>query len=273
MMEREKVRLSGVAETTLATLYGKALASRSADPVLVDRQAQDAVGRLDYDFSRLGVSRSTALGIALRSSYLDRWTREALSHHPDATVLHLGCGLDGRSQRVEPPPAVHWYDIDYPEVIELRRRLYPGRPGYHTVGGSVTEPQWLAHLPADRPGVVVAEGLVQYLTEAEVVSLLAAIVDRFPGGVIIFDAWSSLAMRLSRRRKVFRATGTGVGGWGIDDPLVIQSLVPGLRFDKQQTFLDMPEMVRFDWPTRLMVALTKRFPAAYNSGRLVRYSF
>ncbi|QKW38415.1 class I SAM-dependent methyltransferase [Actinomadura sp. NAK00032] len=273
MIEREKVRLSGVAETTLATLYGKAVASRAADPVLVDLDAEGAVERLDYDFARLGVSRDSALAIALRSAYFDRWTREALSDHPDATVLHLGCGLDCRARRVDPPPGVRWYDVDRPEVIELRRRLYGEHPGHHTIGGSVTDPRWLARVPADRPGVVVAEGMVQYLTEAEGVDLFTRIVERFPRGVVMFDACSSLAMRLGRHRKALRATGARPGGWGIDDPATVESLVPGLRLGKQQAFLGVPEMARFGWQTRLAVALTKHFPAAQKTGRLVRYDF
>ena len=44
-----------------------------------------------------------------------------LADHPDATVLHVGCGMDSRVFRVDPPATVQWFDVDYPDVIELRR--------------------------------------------------------------------------------------------------------------------------------------------------------
>ena len=134
-MDREKITLSGAQETLLATLYGRAVDSRSPDSVLHDHAAREAVERVAYDFGRTGMTDTTAVGIALRAKQLDDWTVEFLAEHQKATVLHLACGLDTRVQRLDPPPSVRWLDVDYPEVIELRRRLLPEPSGhYETVG-------------------------------------------------------------------------------------------------------------------------------------------
>jgi O-methyltransferase involved in polyketide biosynthesis len=53
-MEPEKITLTGAPETMLATLYGKALDSRSPRSILRDHQAERAVRRIDYDFRRSG---------------------------------------------------------------------------------------------------------------------------------------------------------------------------------------------------------------------------
>jgi len=42
-------------------------------------------------------------------------------------MLHLGCGIDSRVYRFDPPVSVRWFDVDYPEVFELRKCLYPER--------------------------------------------------------------------------------------------------------------------------------------------------
>ncbi|MEU8635469.1 class I SAM-dependent methyltransferase [Amycolatopsis sp. NPDC048633] len=42
-------------------------------------------------------------------------------------MLHLGCGLDARVYRIDPPATVGWYDLDYPGIIELRQRFLPPR--------------------------------------------------------------------------------------------------------------------------------------------------
>lgn len=100
------IELHGAAETLLATLYGRAIDARSPHPVLGDRTAAEVLEKIDYDFRRLGLAHSSAIGVALRARYLDRWTRDFLAEHPGATVLHLGCGLDSRVQRIDPGPGV-----------------------------------------------------------------------------------------------------------------------------------------------------------------------
>jgi O-methyltransferase involved in polyketide biosynthesis len=55
--------------------------------------------------------------------------REFMARHPNAVVAHLGCGLDTRFERVD-DGRVTWYDLDLPEVMDLRRRLIEARdPG------------------------------------------------------------------------------------------------------------------------------------------------
>ena len=50
--------------------------------------------------------------MTLRAKQLDDWCTDFLQRHPDAVVLHLGCGLDGRVFRLDPPPSVLWFDVD-----------------------------------------------------------------------------------------------------------------------------------------------------------------
>ena len=150
-MELEKVRLAGAQETTLATLYGKAMESRRPDSILNDREADKALRKIDYDFSRLRVRRSDHLSLAVRAKAYDGWAQQFLDTHPECTVLHLGCGLDTRVYRVDPPPSVRWYDIDLPDVIELRQRLFPPRDGAQPLAASLTDPRLLESISGDTP--------------------------------------------------------------------------------------------------------------------------
>ena len=103
--------------------------------------------------------------MVLRASRLDAWVHGFLAKHPDATVLSLGCGLDSCAFRLDVPDTVQWYDVDYQDVVELRRCLYPQRVNYHLIGSSVTEPGWLDEVPVTGgPVLVVAEGPLMYLT-------------------------------------------------------------------------------------------------------------
>ncbi len=272
----ERVQLTKEQETLLATLHGRALDSRSPDPILRDRAAETAVARIDYDFSKLKMSAIDAFGVAVRAKYLDRVAADDLEKFPGASVLHLGCGLDTRVLRLDPPNRVRWYDVDYPEVIELRRRVYHDhaeREGYRMIGASVTEPGWLDEIPADRPAVVVAEGLVQYLKKDDLVALLGWMTDRFPAGRVGFDAWNTLAARLGRFQRQLRAIGAKVAGWGIDDPRELARLVPRLEFDAATNFTSVPELTRLPGPYRVMLGLMHRFPAVRDMGRVLHYRF
>jgi methyltransferase (TIGR00027 family) len=228
------VRWGSVEWTNLVTLYLRAHESRSRRPILGDHAAAEAVDRIDYDFKRIrriSLPASNQYLVALRAKQLDDWAADFLARHPDAVVLHLGCGLDGRAFRLAPPPSVLWFDIDQPVVIELRRRLYDDTDRYRMIGSSVTDPEWLDQIPTGRPTLVVAEGLLMYLQETDVRQLLERLTDRFDSGEMLFDTLSPLAPRLS---KVFTK---GITKWGIRDARDLQTWNPRLRFLEQTSIL------------------------------------
>lgn len=68
------------------------------------------------------VDEEDRVGIVLRTREFDRYARDFLTRHPVAVVVHIGCGLDCRFERVD-NGTVAWYDLDLPEVIALRRKL------------------------------------------------------------------------------------------------------------------------------------------------------
>jgi O-methyltransferase involved in polyketide biosynthesis len=177
-VQTEKVHFTKEKETMLVTLYGRALDSQSKDPILRDMIAEKAIERIDYDFKSLNVKWNDILAIAARAKVFDVWTMDYLAEEPNAAVLHLGCGLDSRVFRIDPPPSVFWFDVDYPETIELRQHLFPEGAGYHMVASSVTELDWLDQVPGDRPALVLAEGLMYYLTEEQIKALFARVVER-----------------------------------------------------------------------------------------------
>ncbi|RPV53942.1 class I SAM-dependent methyltransferase [Pseudomonas aeruginosa] len=128
-MPGHRITLTGEKQTLLITLYAKALDSRLDDSILHDRFAEEAVRQIDFDFSRVALGKGNERALAMRSHYFDQACREFLGRHPEGQVLNLGCGLDSRIYRVDPPAELPWFDLDYPEVMDLRERLYPPRAG------------------------------------------------------------------------------------------------------------------------------------------------
>ena len=259
-------------ETLLITLYARALESRSREPILRDELAEDLVRRLDYDFAKLKITQDDIVTAAVRAFELDRWTGAFLASNPVATVLHLGCGLDSRVFRVKPASGVTWFDLDLPDVIELRRRLYPEREGYRMITSSVTEPDWLRDVPLDRPVWVVAEGLLMYLDPQRVTELLARLTARCSSGELAFDAFNSLGVRLARRHHGLEVAQASIT-WGIDDPHEIERQVPGLQFVTEFAFTDSPAMRKLPGWQRAALRLTNRITTIRRVHRLLRYQF
>jgi O-methyltransferase involved in polyketide biosynthesis len=274
-MEAQKIRLPKEKETYLATLYGKALDAAVKDSILDDRFAADAAARIDYDFKELKLPNGGEITLPMRAWHFDQWTRAFLAANPEATVLHLGCGLDTRVYRIDPGPKVRWFDVDYPDVIALREQLYPERDGYHPIGSSVTDFAWLDAIPGDTPVLVVAEGLVMYLPEQDGTALFRRITEQFSSGQIAFDGYSGSMVRLVSRLATVRGAKVELV-WGVDDPHDLEQQVPKLHLVESIEFLTMPELVSrlsTNWLRGAMYRGMNRLPFYRHLIRHLRYEF
>ncbi|GAB7143866.1 class I SAM-dependent methyltransferase [Mycobacterium riyadhense] len=271
-MERVHVDLTGPPQTMLATLYAKAVDADAPRSILRDAYAKAAVARIDYDWAATTITPRRAPSVAIRTAHFDNWTRQFLAVHHAAVVLHVGCGLDARVYRLDPPTSVRWYDIDYPDVIRLREQVYPGRDDYWMVPASVTDPHWLAEIPADRPTLFIGEGLTMYLTKDDGLALLRRVVDRFGWGELQFDAFSTLGIRTQVINSVVRRSGSRLH-WGIDGPDDILDEVPGVRLLAWQSVFDSDTFALVSpslrWLGRVMAAV----PALRTMAQYHRYAF
>jgi O-methyltransferase involved in polyketide biosynthesis len=267
-----KVHLTDEKATPLATLYGRALDAESPGSILQDTMAAEAVRQIDFDFTKTGLRRGDPGAVALRDRHFDGWTREFLTAHPNITVLHLGCGLDTRVYRLDPGPGVRWFDVDYPDVIDLRRQLYPPRAGYEMIGSSVTDPSWPAQVPGDLPVLVVAEGLVPYLKEEEGKELFRRIVHRFPSGQFIFDALSRRSVQLTKYDRVIRAAGATVS-WGIDGCADLEAIDPRLRCVTSLSVFDIEGFEKLRASYRVLIRMGRLLPAVKRMAVVYRLEF
>lgn len=190
MSEKLSISLSGVPETLLITLYHRAQESQRADAMLKDDKAVEIVQKLDCDFSRFKLQKHDIIGLVCRVREFDRFARDFLATHPDGVVVHIGCGLDTRFERVD-NGRVEWFDLDLPEVIDLRRQLIGEESGrYHLLAFSALDPDWIEHVKAlrPRPFLFIAEGVLPYFEEEQVKWLVKTLRSKFPNSEMVFDA-------------------------------------------------------------------------------------
>jgi O-methyltransferase involved in polyketide biosynthesis len=268
------VRWGSVEWTNLCTLYLRACQSRLKQPVLGDRAAAEAIDRIDYDFARmhrLVRPWGNQFLVALRAKQLDIWADEFLRRNPDAIVLHLGCGFDSRAFRLEVPSGVRWFDVDVPEVIALRRRLYTERTGYTMIGSSVTEPGWLEQIPAEGPALIIAEGLLMYLTEAEIRDLLQRLTNRFGTGELLADLLSPWGPRFSNSPILAKMSTSGITKWGTRDGHELPEWNPRLNLIDTCAFTARAKIPLK--PQRVLFRMVAAVPVMRNYDRLYRFRF
>jgi O-methyltransferase involved in polyketide biosynthesis len=271
MENKEKILLTKEQETLLIPLYSKA----QDNPILKDEKARQILEQVDYDFGGLKVPQKTVVTLSMRARQLDVYTQEFIDRHPNALVLHLGCGLDSRCQRVTRRESL-WFDLDLPDVIALRSKFYPESDTYHMIASSVTDLTWLGRVsPTDRPVFVVAEGLLMYLRESEVRDLILCLHQTFPGCSLVFDAFSKMTVARVESHPSLRKTGASVQ-WGIDDPHEIESWAEsssgGIQLQEEWFFSRSADIERLSWFYRFMFRLTATFPNVQRAQRLLYYT-
>ncbi|MGH3576489.1 MAG: class I SAM-dependent methyltransferase [Mycobacterium sp.] len=267
-----------VEQTAFLTEYARALDSRWPRPILGDPLADEIVANIDYDFAGLGVPTSVVCQSALRAKMLDDRVRSFTSEHPDAVVVDLGAGLDTGMLRVGPPASVDWYGVDLPRVIALRDELVPAGANAHSVAASVADDHWSDTIPADRPTLLIADGLFAFLSEEVLVGLFRRITEHFRSGELAFNdygriGWfSGVAMKLAPQ-KMFDAVGNQWGYRGFKDAHHPETWQPRLRLIEEASLTHAPEVDLFPGWLRAATWLSGQFQATARKARILRYRF
>ena len=254
--------LSSLAQTLLIPLYLRARETQRPDALVRDERAAALVQQLNIapaEVADAQVEDEMQVALLLRSREFDRRARTFLAHGPGAVVVHLGCGLDQRFERVD-DGQVEWYDLDLPEVIGLRRQLLgAGGPRQHLVAGSALDPAWHGAVTT-RPGqpvLLLAEGLFMFFTAAQAQACVAGCAQRFAGAELLFDAFSPFLVWANNRRVA--RTGRGARcAWGLRDPRELEHWGPGAQLLDAWYPLEQPtpRLARVRW-VRWWPALTR----------------
>lgn len=254
-------------QTALITLCARAVQQQWSNPILIDPWSVQAAELLDLNYHQLRLPHYSLLTVVTRARTFDdialAWQRE----HQQAIVLHLGCGLDSRGQRAHLPGKALWFDIDFPEVIEYRRGLYPlDGPCYKTIGSSIAD-LLIPAVHSRSEVLVLAEGLLMYLEPETIERLLHWLVQTYPSGQVVFDAISGLVARAARpaARASYR--------WSLDDPQAICRQEPRLKLVEEIPTSRWAAFDRMPLLNRLLIRALDRIPALMRMNRILIYRF
>jgi O-methyltransferase involved in polyketide biosynthesis len=215
MSGKQHADLGDIQETLFAPVTARAAETRRRHPVLRDPKAVEIVESVQVN-AAYAVDRG-GFTMVTRTLILDEWAREFLAEHPAGTVIELGTGLNTRFERVG-NGACHWIDLDLPDTIELRRRFFADAGRRQMLAASVLDPQW-HDIVAECPGpyFFACEGVLIYLDEEKVKSILRETARRFPASRIAFDLCGRRLLE-QQHRSADRRGMAAKWAWSCDDP-------------------------------------------------------
>ena len=217
--DKTTINLSSVSETLLNPLWGRAKLSKEHNSVLNDTKAIEIVEHIDYDFSTLDkkLPFESNLVFVARAKQFDDKIRAYITKYPHTSVINLGAGLDTTFYRID-NGTVHWYDLDLPAVIELRKQLIPETDRARCIAKSLFDLNWCKDIEKVENGIfMVSCGVLGFFEESQVKQLFSSLADNLPDSEIVFDAASKLGTLVSNYG--LRRTGMkkAVTKWALKD--------------------------------------------------------
>jgi len=259
MPEKVSQSLEGVSETLLMTLYLRARESQRPNAMIKDDRAVEMVKQIDCDFSRFRMQRHDEVAIIVRMNKFDNHVRSFLARSPDAVVVHIGCGLDTRFERVDNGD-VEWFDLDMPDVIALRQKLIRSQSSrYHTLATSVFEDGWLEGVGRFKPRsfMFIAEGVLPYFEEVQVKSLFLKLREHFPGCELVCDAHTPFVVWADNLHLAYAKLKARLH-WSIKHGKDVENWGEGIRLLDEWNYYeeDEPQLKAYRW-VRLIPPLAK----------------
>ena len=211
--------MNSVNTTLYIPLYGKAYVSRKGI-ILDDKKAEEIWTAEGFTLKGKSKSKWLAYYMGIRSAVFDNWLRQQLADTEEAVVIHIGCGMDSRVLRVGAMKH-KWYDVDFPEVIEERKRYYTESADYQMIAGDVRHGNWLTNVPEKKCAIVVMEGVSMYLTSTELHELTTSLCAHFEQIAFLMDCYTVFAAKMSKYQNPINDVGV-TEVYGIDNPELVQ---------------------------------------------------
>lgn len=235
----EKIKLTGVPETMLQTIYARAKESKGRGAIH-DSKAEVIISSVDYDFSLADKDAAMHSGVIARTIVLDKLTKDWLAKNTGAIVVNIACGLDTRCYRMK--GYAHWYNLDLPETMEVREKLLPEDGAISQLAMSAMDDWGEMISERDTPVLVIIEGLTMYLTESDVKRIFEVISARFDKVTVFVEVMNPTVVKSFKEKSIEGSHAKFT--WGIKNGKALAKLLAGFNFTEEHSLTEgMAEFV------------------------------
>ena len=166
-------------------LYEDSEAIKLADKIGIEHKKRNA----QYTFYDRTVIMERLIAI-------DDRVHNFINRYADGIIVNVGCELDTMFSRVD-NGRIKWYNIDFPERIDIRRRYMDSRDREVNVEADLFNYGWLDQItkPQDTAILFVVYDMMRYFDKESLKTFLDAIWRKFPGAEVVFDVKNSVGRR------------------------------------------------------------------------------
>lgn len=230
--------MNEINKTLYIPLYGKATVSKKGI-ILNDTKAEEIWEKEGFELRGKSKSKWLTYYMAMRAKVFDDWTKAQLQTYSNAIVLHIGCGMDSRIERISNINNL-WYDIDFPQVIEERKKYYNESNNYKMFCADASKTEWLSELPKVENAIVIMEGIGMYLTTQQLSQLFIALQKQFKRVNLLADFYTVFGAKASKYKNPINDVGvTSVSG--LDEPKLLEEN-NGIQFINEKT-MTPPDLI------------------------------
>lgn len=221
--------MDSVNKTLYIPLYGKALVSKKG-VILKDEKAEQIWDSVQFPLKGKSKSKWLAYFMGMRAKVFDEWAKDNLQKFADSIVLHLGCGLDGRVERIGEFDNV-WFDVDFPSVIDERLKYYNQSEKYKMLGIDIKDCSFIQSLPKTKSVIVILEGVSMYVENEQLAKTLSKITQHYDNVCVLVDCYTPFAAKMSKIKNPIKEVGVNKV-YGVSSHKVFENQT-GLCFVKE----------------------------------------
>jgi O-methyltransferase involved in polyketide biosynthesis len=230
------IELTSVEKTLFIPLLGKANDYKKKSSILADKKADEIISNINYDFSSMKENNIGDSLASLRAKIIDNLVKKLIKPDKNNVVLHLGCGLDSRYNRIG-IENIYWYDIDFKEVIDIRKKYFQETEYYHLIASSILEKDWLKMIPRGKDNyIVIAEGVFQYIEVEKIKELIQTLKETIGEYYLQFDAMGKMAIKNLKNDKFVKENDIKIH-FVADDENELLTWDSGIKFIKKHYFV------------------------------------
>lgn len=205
------LQFGDIQETALIPLAIKASETARPNARIKDLKAKEIIDSLGVDVSKFDPFLSYE-GVVARTILYREQLKELLNKYPDAVCINLGCGFDDKFSQVD-NGSVRWFDVDLPDQIDVRRKVYEDRERCVMLEGNALNGDWTRSIPKADMVIVVMEGVLEYFSKEQVKTCLNMLCDSFPHGYPLAELHSPFLEKNSKHHDAVKNT-NATFGWG-----------------------------------------------------------
>lgn len=178
--------LNDVSDTALWVAVYRARETERSDALFRDPLAAKLAGERGKQIEgKMSQSHYVEWSVVIRTHIIDAYISALIKEGLD-TVVNIGAGLDTRPYRMNLPANLHWIEIDFPHMIELKsERLADEKPRCRLerisldLSKEAERAQIFSKINSQGKNILaITEGVTPYLSNENVASLAKALRDQ-----------------------------------------------------------------------------------------------